>query len=104
MGSLWRAIVGASCGLVLLSPLAFGQGSTAQINGTVRDASGGVLPGATVTATRTDTGFTRNVVTDSAGTPGCASGSPPETSRGGPERSALVHIRLSRSAPGCRSG
>ncbi|MBI4264423.1 MAG: carboxypeptidase regulatory-like domain-containing protein, partial [Acidobacteria bacterium] len=44
-----------------------GQGSTAQINGTVVDASGGVLPGATVTAVQTDTGFRREVVTDERG-------------------------------------
>ena len=54
MRSLWRAIVGASCSLVLLSSLALAQGSTAQINGTVRDASGGVLPGATVVGARYD--------------------------------------------------
>ena len=32
--------------------------STAQINGTVRDQSGGGLPGVTITATQTDTGIT----------------------------------------------
>ena len=42
-------------------------GSTAQINGTVRDESGGVLPGADVTAIQTDTGFRRTVVTDTDG-------------------------------------
>ena len=42
-------------------------GSTAQINGTVKDSSGGVLPGADVTLTQTDTGFTRSVVTDETG-------------------------------------
>ena len=42
-------------------------GSTAQISGTVRDESGGVLPGVDVTATQTDTGFTRTVVTDADG-------------------------------------
>jgi hypothetical protein len=41
--------------------------STAQINGTVADESGGVLPGATVTAIQTDTGFRREVVTDTDG-------------------------------------
>ena len=40
-------------------------GSTAQITGTVRDSSGGVLPGADVTATQTETGFKRTVVTRS---------------------------------------
>src|ERR1051325_9653843 len=42
-------------------------GSTAQISGTVKDESGGVLPGADGTATQTDTGLTRSVVTDADG-------------------------------------
>ena len=67
MHSLWRALVGAAFGVLCVSSMALGQGSTAQINGTVRDDSGGVLPGATVTATQTDTGFERSVTTDSAG-------------------------------------
>src|SRR6476646_7515636 len=41
--------------------------ATAQITGTVKDASGGVLPGASVIATQTDTGFSREVVTDAGG-------------------------------------
>jgi len=41
--------------------------ATAQINGTVADSSGGILPGATVAATQTDTGFRREVVTDRTG-------------------------------------
>jgi hypothetical protein len=41
--------------------------ATAQISGTVRDESGAVLPGVTVTVTQTDTGFTRTVVTDATG-------------------------------------
>ncbi|MBI2186610.1 MAG: TonB-dependent receptor [Acidobacteria bacterium] len=41
--------------------------ATAQINGTVADPSGGVLPGATVTAIQTDTGLRREVVTDADG-------------------------------------
>jgi hypothetical protein len=42
-------------------------GSTAQINGTVKDTSGGVLPGVDVTVTQTTTGLTRSVVTDDTG-------------------------------------
>jgi carboxypeptidase family protein len=38
------------------------------VSGTVRDASGAVLPGVTVTVTQTDTGFTRAVVTEGGGT------------------------------------
>jgi len=41
--------------------------ATAQLNGRVTDESGAVLPGVTVTATQTDTGFTRTVVTDETG-------------------------------------
>jgi hypothetical protein len=41
--------------------------ATAQLNGRVSDESGAVLPGVTVTATRTDTTFSRAVVTDAGG-------------------------------------
>jgi len=41
--------------------------ATSQITGTVKDASGAVLPGASVSATQTDTGFKREVVTDGDG-------------------------------------
>ena len=41
--------------------------ATAQINGTVADSSGGVLPGVTVVAIQTETGFRREAVTDEAG-------------------------------------
>jgi hypothetical protein len=52
----------------LLGPsVAYGQGATAQINGTVKDESGGALPGVDVTVTQTDTGFTRSVVTNETG-------------------------------------
>src|SRR5580765_3485563 len=42
--------------------------ATAELNGRVADESGAVLPGVTVTATQTDTGFVRTAVTDAAGT------------------------------------
>jgi len=41
--------------------------ATAQLDGRVTDESGAVLPGVTVTATQTDTTFTRSVVTDGTG-------------------------------------
>ena len=44
----------------------YAQG-TAQMSGTVRDASGAVLPGVTVTVTQTDTGFTRTIVSSEDG-------------------------------------
>jgi carboxypeptidase family protein len=46
---------------------AWAQLATAQINGRVTDGSGAVLPGVTVTATQTDTGAARTVVTDDSG-------------------------------------
>ena len=52
-----------------LSPgFAFAQaGSTAQISGTVKDQSGGALPGVDVTVTQTATSFTRSAVSDENG-------------------------------------
>ncbi len=58
--------VGAAL-LLLASVAAFAQ-ATAELNGRVTDESGAVLPGVTVTATQTDTGFTRTVVTEGSGT------------------------------------
>ena len=52
--------------LLLTSGLAWAQ-ATAELAGRVTDESGAVLPGVTVTATQTDTGFTRTVVTDGTG-------------------------------------
>ena len=54
--------------LVLLGcAVASAQLSTAQLSGRVTDESGAVLPGATITVTQTDTGFTRADVTDGDG-------------------------------------
>ncbi len=52
--------------LLLASTPAWAQ-ATAQLSGTVRDDSGGVLPGVTVTIAQTETGFTRTVVTSESG-------------------------------------
>src|SRR6266567_327929 len=41
--------------------------ATAQINGTVRDQSGAVLPGVEITATQTETGISRTAITDETG-------------------------------------
>jgi hypothetical protein len=56
----------AALTLLLTATAAWAQ-ATAQLNGRVTDESGAVLPGVTVTATQTDTGFTRTVVTDDTG-------------------------------------
>jgi hypothetical protein len=50
-----------------LSSLAFAQGGTATINGTVFDQAKGVLPGVTVTITNEATGITRDAVTSAEG-------------------------------------
>ena len=47
------------------APSALAQ--NAQITGMVKDSSGGIIPGATVTARNVDTGLTRVAVTDGAG-------------------------------------
>ena len=52
--------------LLLASTNAWAQ-ATAQINGTVADSSGAVLPGVTVVAIQTATGFRREVVSDEQG-------------------------------------
>src|SRR5215470_9869862 len=53
---------------ISLGVLAWAQAvSTSQINGTVQDASGAVLPGAEITATQTDTGAVRMTITNEAG-------------------------------------
>ena len=50
---------------ILLAPSAFAQ--NAQITGSVKDSSGAIIPGATVTARNVDTGLTRTAVTDETG-------------------------------------
>ena len=47
--------------------VSFAQRTTGDISGTVTDGTGGVLPGATVTAVCTDTNLTRTSVTDAQG-------------------------------------
>src|SRR5215467_7795675 len=51
----------------LACDVAIGQGSTAQISGTVSDSSGAVLPGVEITATQTDTGLSRMAVSNETG-------------------------------------
>src|SRR5438552_6145102 len=63
-----RALTAAFLLLLLLPTFAAAQaGSTAQIAGTVKDDTGGVLPGVTITVTQTATGFTRTGVSDETG-------------------------------------
>ena len=56
--------------VVLLAPhagWAQSSGSTGQIIGTATDTDGGAMPGATIVATNTETGFSRTAITDTAG-------------------------------------
>src|SRR5688572_13145315 len=53
--------------VVLLAAANVWAQATAQINGTVADSSGAVLPGVTVIAIQTAAGFRREAVTDDTG-------------------------------------
>ena len=60
-----RIVTGLIGGLVISSLTCLGWAqATAQISGIVKDQTGAVLPGVEIVATQTDTGFTRNDVTD----------------------------------------
>src|SRR5207253_1458024 len=68
MKCILRNVLAGLLVCVLGSAIVWAQGgSTAQISGAVKDQSGALLPGAEVAATQTDTGLTRNVVTDETG-------------------------------------
>src|SRR5262245_7588464 len=54
--------------LIILSAPARAQVAQAELRGLVADENGGVLPGATVTATHVDTGTVRTTVTSELGT------------------------------------
>ena len=56
-----------ACVLFLVMSASASAQAIAQLGGRVADQSGAVLPGVTVTATQTDTGLTRTVVTDGDG-------------------------------------
>ena len=64
MSRTWGALVGV---VLLLAATNVWAQATAQINGSVVDSSGAVLPGVTIVAVQTDTGFRREAVTDDSG-------------------------------------
>src|SRR6266571_8403083 len=64
LGRVGTAIVGL---IALGSCLVFAQGSTGAISGVVRDASGAVIPGVTVTAKHIESGLTRTAVSSETG-------------------------------------
>lgn len=68
----WVRILGVGLGLVAClvgapQPVGAQASTSSGFVGEVRDESGGVLPGATVTATQVDTGVAQTAVTDEAG-------------------------------------
>jgi hypothetical protein len=63
----WSGILLIASALVHL-PAIYGQQATASINGIVRDASGAVIPGATVRLTNVQTGAQRVTQTNGTGT------------------------------------
>ena len=65
-GSWTRGLFGVMVILLITSAIVWAQ-ATAQINGTVKDQTGAVLPGAEITVTQTDTGISRNTITDETG-------------------------------------
>ena len=64
-------LAGAALAVALVvagaAPAALAQSGQGSIEGTIRDGSGAVLPGVTVTATSADSGRSRSVVSDSRG-------------------------------------
>src|SRR5262245_17971754 len=59
----WQAFTGvAAAWLLAAAPLWAQSVAGSQLSGTVRDSSGGTLPGAQVTVTKTDTGQSRTAL------------------------------------------
>jgi outer membrane receptor protein involved in Fe transport len=65
--SLWRPAAFMLAVFLCIAPLAAAQTETGRITGLVTDSTGGLLPGATVTARAVGTGATRSHVTDATG-------------------------------------
>ncbi len=63
----WWIRASLALGLALAAATAGAQMTTGTILGTVSDSGGGVLVGATVTATNLDNGFVRTIRSDSSG-------------------------------------
>src|SRR5687767_8647549 len=62
-----RVFVAATLALLALSGAAYAQFDTAAVLGSVKDSSGSVVPGATVTLRNVGTGITATTVSDSSG-------------------------------------
>src|SRR6058998_4234550 len=64
---LTTTLIGVFGVIILAGGLVFGQNFSAAISGFVRDTTGAVIPGTTVTAKHTETGLTRSVQTSEEG-------------------------------------
>src|SRR5918995_6505195 len=64
---MYRALLTGIVLVVLLATPALAQLDRGQISGFVKDESGAIVPGATVTVTSRQTALTRTTVTDSNG-------------------------------------
>ena len=62
-----RRVLCVVVGFLLPVMPAFGQGGVAEVNGSVTDQTGSVLPGVTITLTEETTGLQRTVVTNESG-------------------------------------
>src|SRR5882672_3908936 len=62
-----RAVVLLAAVLVASSTIAFAQSATSSLRGTVSDAKGAVLTGATIVLSNASTGFSRTVTSDDQG-------------------------------------
>src|SRR5213593_4396716 len=60
-------LIAVLAGIALAGGLVFGQEFSATMSGVVHDASGGLVPGVTVTAKHTESGLTRTAVTNETG-------------------------------------
>src|SRR2546428_4431957 len=60
-------LIGVLGGLALTSGLVFGQEFSATMSGVVHDATGGLIPGVSLTAKHTESGLTRTVITTETG-------------------------------------
>ena len=67
MNTSFRVLVSALVVIAAAVSPAFAQATGGSLSGTVKDATGGVLPGVAVLVTNVDTSLTRTVVTDAGG-------------------------------------
>src|SRR5437867_6291239 len=65
--TLWRPMVAACALIVALAWPAAAQNATGEVSGFVRDTSGGVMPGVTVTLSYPEIAYAREAVTNDTG-------------------------------------